>query len=188
MMILLIMTARQCRNSEQTLRSGETMPAVAAMLQINFLAAFRARIFPRSSRGGSPPGDPTNGGALTFLGPTVDAYLERYRPVLARTGHLATALWLSANDGTSMSYDGVEHTISKTTQSTIGVNVSPHLFRTSAASTSAIYAGATNTRPTQNLVSKIFTHHASSTLDGHHRTFDIVVALDRTRLGKRQYV
>ena len=162
-MILLIMTARQCRNSEQTLRSGETMPAVAAMLQINFLAAFRARIFPRSSRGGSPPGDPTNGGALTFLGPTVDAYLERYRPVLARTGHLATALWLSANDGTSMSYDGVEHTISKTTQSTIGVNVSPHLFRTSAASTSAIYAGAT-----PQLGSAVLSHRDPPVTEEHY--------------------
>jgi integrase len=76
-----------------------------------------------------------------ILNPAIDAYLERHRPVLARSERPPTALWLSANDGAQMSYNGVEHAISETTRSSIGVDVSPHLFRTAAASTGAVYGG-----------------------------------------------
>jgi hypothetical protein len=40
-----------------------------------------------------------------------------------------------------MSYDGVERAIKSTTLSTVGVDVSPHLFRTAAASTAAMHCG-----------------------------------------------
>jgi integrase len=39
-----------------------------------------------------------------------------------------------------MSYSGVERVITETTRSAIGFDISPHMFRTSAASTAAIYA------------------------------------------------
>jgi integrase len=71
----------------------------------------------------------------------IDRYLNIHRPVLARTGDPPTALWLSSNDGGAMSYSGVERVISETTLATIGIDVSPHMFRTAAASTAAAYAG-----------------------------------------------
>jgi hypothetical protein len=49
-------------------------------------------------------------------------------------------LTLSSNNGTAMSYSGVERVVTETTRSLIGVDNSPHMFRTSAASTAAIYA------------------------------------------------
>lgn len=71
----------------------------------------------------------------------IDAYIGHYRPILMRSDGPAKALWLSSNHGGQLSYDGVERAISETTRSTIGVDVSPHLFRMSGASTAAVYGG-----------------------------------------------
>src|SRR5262249_12056346 len=73
----------------------------------------------------------------------IDRYLNIHRPVLARTDDAPTALWLSSNDGGPMSYSGVERAISATTLATVGINGSPHLFRTPAAATAAVSAGNT---------------------------------------------
>ena len=70
----------------------------------------------------------------------LDDYLTIYRPILARAGS-HNALWISSNDGAPMSYSAVEKTISETTRMTVGINVSPHLFRTSIASTAAMLDG-----------------------------------------------
>src|SRR2546422_2250776 len=43
---------------------------------------------------------------------------------------------LFRSDGSPMSYDGVANAISETTRFTVGIEVSPHLFRTAAASRS----------------------------------------------------
>jgi site-specific recombinase XerD len=67
--------------------------------------------------------------------------MNTHRPILAQ-GHASSALWLSSNDGQPMSYAGVERVIKSTTLSTVGVDVSPHLFRTAAASTAAMHCGA----------------------------------------------
>jgi hypothetical protein len=40
-----------------------------------------------------------------------------------------------------MTYSAVERVIKQTTLATVGIDVSPHLFRTSAASTAAVHAG-----------------------------------------------
>jgi integrase len=71
----------------------------------------------------------------------IKSYLNAHRPVLAR-GQSNFALWLSSNDGQPMGYDGVEWAIKTTTLSTLGVDLSPHLFRTAAASTAAMHCGA----------------------------------------------
>jgi integrase len=70
----------------------------------------------------------------------IDRYLSHYRQVLARNGSPSTALWLSRNRR-PMSYSMIENMISDTTLATVGVNVCPHLFRTSAASSAAIHGG-----------------------------------------------
>jgi integrase len=78
-----------------------------------------------------------------YLLPWVERYLRHYRPTLDRSGKAPTPLWLSSNDGTPLTYDAVGRIISQTSLATVGVDVSPHLFRTSGASTAAIYAGQT---------------------------------------------
>ena len=55
---------------------------------------------------------------------------------------MTAALWLSSNDGASMSYAGVERVLSETTRATVGIAVNPHLFRDSGASSAAIHGGA----------------------------------------------
>ena len=78
-----------------------------------------------------------------LLVPALGRYLTKYRPVLAGGDRSAVAaLWLSSNDGMPMSYAGVERVITETTRSTVGIAVSPHLFRTASASSAAIHGGA----------------------------------------------
>ncbi len=77
-----------------------------------------------------------------LLALAIDYYLSVARPILAGLKQLPSALWLSSNDGMPMSYSGVELVIKLTTLSTVGVDVCPHLFRTSAASTAATYGHA----------------------------------------------
>lgn len=74
-----------------------------------------------------------------LINPVIDRYLSLYRPGLARTGDPPTALWLASNDGGPMTYSAVERAITETTRSTIGVGLSPHLFRVAAASSAAIH-------------------------------------------------
>jgi site-specific recombinase XerD len=78
-----------------------------------------------------------------YLVSWVERYLQQHRPILDRTGQAPQALWLSSNDGRALTENGVARTLSKRTLATVGVNVSPHLFRTSAASTAAIHGGKT---------------------------------------------
>ena len=76
-----------------------------------------------------------------LLTPVIDRYLDQHRPVLARSDNPPSALWLSQKSGTPISDKEVARVIRTTTLSTVGVEVSPHLFRTSAASTAAVYGG-----------------------------------------------
>ena len=99
----------------------------------------------------------------TGLAPWIDRYLNIHRPVLARTEDPPTALWLSSNDGGAMSYSGVERAISATTLATVGINVSPHLFRTAAASTAAAYAGST-----PHLASALLHHFDHAVTEEHY--------------------
>jgi integrase len=78
-----------------------------------------------------------------LLQSALDRYLKKYRPLLAGADQsTVAALWLSSNDGNPMTYDGVARVITDTTRSTVGVAVSPHLFRTATATSAAIYGGA----------------------------------------------
>jgi integrase len=74
------------------------------------------------------------------IAPALSKYLIRYRLVLARDSHQSGALWLSSNDGNPMTYQAVADVIERTTRTTIGVGVSPHMFRTAAASSAAVHA------------------------------------------------
>ena len=76
-----------------------------------------------------------------MLTPVIDRYLDQHRPVLARSDSPPAALWLSEKNGTPISAKEVANVIRATTLLTVGVAVSPHLFRTSAASTAAARRG-----------------------------------------------
>jgi site-specific recombinase XerD len=76
-----------------------------------------------------------------LLQPALEHYLKKYRPLLAGVDQSTTGLWLSSNDGASMSYAGVERVLTETTRTTVGIAVSPHLFRTATASSAAIHGG-----------------------------------------------
>ena len=75
-----------------------------------------------------------------LLKPVIDRYIGQHRPVLARSDGASSALWLSSR-GTPMTAQRLTDVITRTTLSAVGVAVSPHLFRTSAASTVATYGG-----------------------------------------------
>jgi site-specific recombinase XerD len=71
---------------------------------------------------------------------SIERYLEVYRPILAGGKAETNAFWLAIN-GEAMSYASMGELITETTEKTIGVAVSPHLFRTAAVTTLAIRAG-----------------------------------------------
>jgi site-specific recombinase XerD len=93
----------------------------------------------------------------------IERYLDIYRPVLARTNEAPMALWLSSNDGKAMTYLAVERVIKETTLASVGVDVSPHLFRTAGASTAAVYAS-----DTPGLGSALLHHIDSSVVLEHY--------------------
>jgi site-specific recombinase XerD len=97
-----------------------------------------------------------------FLSLYVDRYVSERRPVLAKSEQSSTACWLSRT-GAPMSYNGVEATVTRTALATTGIPVSPHLFRTSAATTAAIHAGAT-----PHLASAILDHRDTATTQQHY--------------------
>jgi integrase len=116
-----------------------------------------------------------------MLTPSIDRYLNQHRPVLARTDDPISALWLSSNDGAPMSYAGVEGLIKTTTLSTVGVNVSPHLFRASGASTAATRAG-----DNPHLASALLHHTDVSVTNAHYNRATSLTAADKLREIVRQ--
>jgi hypothetical protein len=73
----------------------------------------------------------------------IESYLKQWRPVLIGSEIDSNGLWISSTTGRALTYKNLGLLISKTTRKTLGVDVSPHLFRTAAASTAAIYGSDT---------------------------------------------
>jgi integrase len=78
-----------------------------------------------------------------LLNPHIDVYLNQSRPVLIGSRPPTNALWISSTKGRRLTTKNLATLISKVTLETLGVDVSPHLFRTAAASTAAAYGGNT---------------------------------------------
>jgi integrase len=74
-----------------------------------------------------------------WLNRYIETYIERSRPVLLGPRRPSKALWISSTTGAPMTTKNIGILISKITLETLGVDVSPHLFRTAAASTAAMY-------------------------------------------------
>ena len=93
----------------------------------------------------------------------IEIYLTQARPVLLQSGSASNALWLSSKTSRPISRVGFCNLISKLTLETLGVSVSPHLFRTAAASTAATYGGNT-----PHLASALLNHTDPRITDEHY--------------------
>jgi len=73
-----------------------------------------------------------------WLNPYIDLYLNEARPILLDPSKPPTnALWISSETRQPMTQRAVGKLITQITQETLGIPVSPHLFRTSGATTAA---------------------------------------------------
>ena len=78
-----------------------------------------------------------------ILNDVIDVYLKQSRPDLLGSREPTDFLWASSRTGRRMTTKNLGTLISKITYRTLGVDVSPHLFRTAAATTAAMYGGST---------------------------------------------
>jgi integrase len=97
------------------------------------------------------------------IAPALARYLVQHRLVLARQSGPSGALWLSSNDGRPMTYHAVADVIERTTRTAIGFGVSPHMFRTAAASSAAVYADQN-----PHLASALLHHHDKRVTEEHY--------------------
>jgi len=74
-----------------------------------------------------------------YLNDAVKLYLTESRPVLIGSRPGTNSLWISSRTGRRYTTKNLGTRISKITLETVGIDVSPHLFRTAAATTSACY-------------------------------------------------
>jgi site-specific recombinase XerD len=74
-----------------------------------------------------------------YLQDALELYLTESRPVLIGSRPPTNYLWISSRIGRRYTTKNLGTRISNFTLETIGVYVSPHLFRTAAATTSACY-------------------------------------------------
>jgi integrase len=98
-----------------------------------------------------------------FMTSLVDEYVHKYRKVLTRGRSDQNALWVSSTTGRQMTVKNLGTLISKLTRETIGVDVSPHLFRTAGASTAAIYS-----RENPHLASALLGHCDKRIVEQHY--------------------
>jgi integrase len=98
-----------------------------------------------------------------LLNGTIDSYLDEARPILMGSQPDAQALWVSSTTGTVMTAKNLGVLISKLTLQTLGVAISPHLFRTAAASTAAAYATGT-----PHLASALLNHTDPRVTEEHY--------------------
>jgi site-specific recombinase XerD len=117
----------------------------------------------------------TNGGeerpVPDYLNTAIDLYLKQSRPILIGKQAPTTALWISSRTGQRFTTKNLGTLISKITLQTIGVDVSPHLFRTAAATTLAVYAGD---KP--HLASAVLGHSDKRVADDHYKRASTVQA------------
>ena len=101
----------------------------------------------------------------------IEIYLTRARPVLLRSESATKTLWVSSTFGRPISRVVLGNLISKITRETLGVSVSPHLFRTAAASTAATYGGNT-----PHLASALLNHSDPRVTEEHYNRASSITA------------
>ncbi len=116
-----------------------------------------------------------------LLTPVIDHYIAQHRPVLARS-NLSRRLWLSANNGTPITDKAVACVLRRTTHSSVGVAVGPHMFRTAAASTAGLHAG-----DNPHLGSAVLHHTDAALTNGHYNRATCLSAAETFRQVVRKY-
>jgi integrase len=106
-----------------------------------------------------------------LLNACVELYLTRSRPHLIGSSPPTNALWISSRTGLRITTKNLGTLISKITLETVGVDVSPHLFRTAAASTAALYGGST-----PHLASALLNHTDPRVTEEHYNRASTVIA------------
>jgi site-specific recombinase XerD len=101
-------------------------------------------------------------------------YGNRFRPILVRGKFTTNALWISRRTGGPLTRAKVGSLISRITLKTLGVDLSPHLFRTAAASTAAELGG-----DAPHLASALFNHTDSRVTDEHYNRASSIGATKR---------
>jgi integrase len=117
-----------------------------------------------------------------LLTPIIERYLNEHKPVLARTANPPAPLWLSTNDGKPLTHKEVSRIIGRCTLSTTGVKVSAHLFRTSAASSAAVYGGKN-----PHLASALLHHTDARFTNEHYNRASCLSAAESFRQMIRRY-
>jgi integrase len=97
-----------------------------------------------------------------FITDLVNNYVETHRLVMCR-GVEHSALWVSSTTGRRLTTKNLGTLISKLTRETIGVDVSPHLFRAAGASTAAISGG-----DHPHLASALLNHRGQRVTEEHY--------------------
>jgi integrase len=117
-----------------------------------------------------------------YLNNAVELYLAESRPVLIGSRPATTSLWISSQTGRRYTTKNLGTRISKITLETIGVDVSPHLFRTAAATTSAYYG-----IDTPYLASAVLGHTDPRVTEEHYiRTTTLNAAKDYAAILRRR--
>jgi len=101
----------------------------------------------------------------------IDLYLHQCRPVLLRSRSTTNALWISSTTGGPMTTKNLGTLVSRITRETLGVDVSPHLFRTAAATTAAAYGTST-----PHLASAVLAHTDPRVTEEHYNRASSVSA------------
>jgi integrase len=101
--------------------------------------------------------------AADILTPHIDRYLRQWRPILLGSRATTNALWISSTTAQAFTAKNMGTLISRVTRECLGVDVSPHLFRTAAASTAAAYGGRT-----PHLASAVLDHTDPRVTEEHY--------------------
>ena len=105
------------------------------------------------------------------LNHAIGLYLNQARPILMRSSVDDNSLWISSRTGRRFTYKNLGTLISKITFQTLGVDVSPHLFRTAAASTAAV-----KLPQYPHLASALLGHSDSRVTDEHYKRMTSLIA------------
>jgi integrase len=106
-----------------------------------------------------------------LLNRPINVYLSQSRPILLGSRPPTNALWISSTRGRPMTTKNIGTLISRITLETLGVDVSPHLFRAAAASTAAAYGGKT-----PHLASALLNHTDPRVTEEHYNRASSVSA------------
>jgi integrase len=117
-----------------------------------------------------------------YLNHAMELYLTESRPVLIGSRPATDSLWISSRTGRRYTTKNLGTRISNITLETVGVDVSPHLFRTAAATTAACYG-----TDMPYLASAVLSHTNSRDTEKHYiRTTTLHAAKDYAAILRRR--